>query len=130
MKHQDVKQPYGLVPEAFDPSEVDSSTLEANRALRQFFDTAPPFSSMSAKQHRAIERAGGSPFATCSDSPDAESFYIEGTGGKIAMRVFRPLHSHGVYLHFHGGVGCLGAQTCKTRNFANWPVPRISRLYL
>ena len=108
MSYESATQPLGLDERAFDPALIHPSTREANAQLLQFLEAKPPVTSMSADEHRALERAGQSPFTAAANSLHVESIHIEGNACEISIRVFRAASCNGVYLHFHGGGWVLG----------------------
>ena len=108
MSYRNGIEPHGLDEKAFDPRMIHPLAREANARLLRVLETKPPLSSMSAEAHRALERAGGSPFAASIDTSDVECIRIDGNVGKIPIRVFRSHCCKGVYLHFHGGGWVLG----------------------
>lgn len=99
---------YGREAAAFEPDAITPATLRANAELVAMLGTKPPLASKAPASHRALEHAGGSPFAARSAASMASTTSIAGPAGEIALRVFRASECLGVYLHFHGGGWVLG----------------------
>jgi acetyl esterase/lipase len=99
-----------LDPSLFDPAAVAPETLRFNEALEKALAQAPTITELPPQVVRDARREGRSIFGEIRHLSHGESRRIPGLGGEIPLRIFRPEHPRGAYLHFHGGGWALGAE--------------------
>jgi acetyl esterase/lipase len=100
--------PIHLDPEVFRPEAVSAETREFNARLEDMLREQVPNYRREPRDIRADREAGKGLFGPVQRSPFAQERTIAGPGGPLALRVFVPEKSKGVYLHIHGGGWVLG----------------------
>ncbi len=98
-----------LDPALFADSAISPETKAFNEMLVKLMTPLSDWWVVGAEQTRAARRRGEGPFPLPVASPRAQTWEIDGPGGKIPLRVIAPDKPTGVYLHIHGGGWVLGA---------------------
>ncbi len=98
-----------LGPDAFDDAAIDDETRNLNRIVEEVLAKLPPTNEQEPAEIRAARERGEGPLPPLAISERAETRRIEGPGGELGLRIFRPAEVRGVFLHVHGGGWTLGA---------------------
>ncbi len=96
-------------PGWFDPSLVDSETVELNEQLERLSAGLPNPVEVGIEALREARLKGRGLFGPIIRSENGEDRIIPGSAGNLGVRVFTPETVNGVYLHFHGGGWAMGA---------------------
>jgi acetyl esterase len=97
-----------LDPALFADSAISDETRAFNAKLVELLTPMPEWWDIGAEIAHEARRQGRGPFPLAPKSPRAQTWEIDGPGGKIPLRVIAPEKPTGVYLHIHGGGWVLG----------------------
>jgi len=95
-------------PQVFDPTAIDSETLELNSKIEKEMSALPPIYTFKPRDIRAARAAGNSIWGPIRHVAQARDRMIAGPDGDLRLRVFIPDEVRAVYLHMHGGGFMLG----------------------
>jgi len=98
--------PLTIDPALFDPAAISDETRRLNDEIIARVSAEPTGLTIPQIRERRLQGFGAFPVAP--RSPRAETFTIDGPGGKIELRVIAPAEPRGVYFHIHGGGWSIG----------------------
>ena len=106
--------------QVFADEAIDAATRAHNEMLIKAARAAPDRWSRSPQELRQDRRMGVGPFPLQAQSPRAETFFVEGDGHTVPVRVIVPETGAptGCYLHLHGGGWMLGAADLQDERLA------------
>ncbi len=96
-------------PGWFDPSLVDSETVDLNEQLERLSAGLPNPIEVGIDTLREARLKGRGLFGPIIRSENGVNRTIPGPAGNLGIRVFTPETINGIYLHFHGGGWAMGA---------------------
>jgi acetyl esterase/lipase len=96
-------------PALFRAAAVPADTARQNQGIIDVMTPLPDWWVVGAEATRQARRRGDGPFPAPVFSPRARTIGITGKdGNRILLRVIKPAHPRGIYLHIHGGGWVLG----------------------
>jgi len=117
-------------PALFHDPAIDPETASLNAQIIEVFSAQPEWWIVGAQASREARRRGEGPFPAPVFSDRARTIPITGKdGNEIPLRVIAPPHPpREIYLHLHGGAGCLVAPTCKIQCWSGSPMKQARPL--
>jgi acetyl esterase/lipase len=95
-------------PKLFEAEAIDAETTDFNKKIEKELSSLPPLYTFKPQIIRNARAAGHSIWGPIKRLAEVEDFVVQGSGGDVPVRVFRPDVVKGAYLHFHGGGFMLG----------------------
>lgn len=97
-------------PKLFDPASIPEETAKFNQRVIERLTNGPDPWTFPTQTIRQARRDGKSIFPIEPFDPNAQTLEIDGSGGKIPLRIIRcDGQSKGTFLHIHGGGWMYGA---------------------
>src|SRR6185369_9943597 len=96
-------------PAVFDPAAIAPETARFNAELEATLASTPSILEVPPQVVRQARAEGQTLFGPVVRLPEAEERTISGPAGPIPLRIVRPEHPRGAFLHIHGGGWTLGA---------------------